>query len=58
MEVYAEEGGGYIHLRKVILHSGTSGASIWDGDLGAVSYNVGKLEGIHVGFLRKLAGKK
>ena len=40
----------------VLLRSGTGSPSIWDGDLGAVSCNVEKLEGVHVGLLRQVTG--
>ena len=35
-EVSAEGWGGYVCLVKVLPHSGTSGADIWGGYLGAV----------------------
>ena len=57
-KVSTEGGGGSIGLGKVLPHSGTSGAAIWVIDLGDVVYTVEKLKGVHVGFLRKVTGKK
>ena len=57
-EVDAEGGGGSVRLRKFLPRGGTSDAAIWGGDMGAVGCNVGKIEGVHVGFLQQVKGKK
>ena len=56
--VDAEVGSGSVCLRKVLLRSGTSGANLWGVYLGAFSCNIKKLEGVNVGFLLQVTGKK
>ena len=56
--VAAEGWSGYVCLGKFLPHGGTSGADIWGGYLDAVGYNVEKLEGVHVGLLWQVKGKK
>ena len=51
-------GGGSVCINKIILFGGTSSANFGGRYLGDVSCNVGKLEGVHVGFIHQLMGKK
>ena len=57
-EVAVELGGVSICIGKVLPCAGKSISAIWGRDLGAVGFNVEKIEVIHVGFLWQVTGKK
>ena len=57
-EFSAEGGERFTHIVKGLRRGGISGAAIWGVDLGAVSCNIKKLEGVHVGLLWQVLGKK
>ena len=53
-----EEGrGGSVSISNVLLISGASGVTIWGGDLSFLAEISKNMEGVHMGFLRRVTGK-
>ena len=57
-ETANERGGGPVSVSNVLSGSGAGGITIWGRYLGFSSEISQKMEGAHVGFLRKMTGKK